>query len=89
MKIEIKAERMLDVPWKEKSTRDKGILIMTENTENPEYLSSKIEMMSSLKNLPDLGSLLMDLFHFIVFLLAFIIPLNMGMKRGDGRTDTF
>lgn len=57
---------------------------MTENTENPEYLSSKIEMMSSLKNLPDLGSLLMDLFHFIVFLLAFIIPLNMGMKRGGG-----
>lgn len=80
--MEIKAERILYVPCKEKNTRDKGILIMTENIENPEYLSSKIEMMSSLKDLPDLGSLLMDLFHCIVFLLAFIIPLNMGMKRG-------
>lgn len=66
----MKAERMLYVPSKEKSM--KRIPIMTESIESPEYLFSKIEVMSWLKDLPDLGSLLMDL---SVLLLCF--PFNI------------
>lgn len=72
---------MLYVPSKEKTM--KRIPFMTKGIESPEYLFSKIEMMSWLKDLPDLGLLSMDLFHCFVFLLTFIIPLNAGGGRGE------
>lgn len=73
----MKAERMLYVPSKEKSM--KRISFMIESIESPEYLSSKIEIMSWCKDTPDL---LMELFVlFLCFPFNIIIPLIFGGGR--------
>lgn len=73
----MKAERMLCIPSKEKNM--KRISIMTASIERPEYLFSKLEMMSRLEDLPcsALGSLywLTCLFHH------FVSTLNIGGEK--------
>ena len=76
----MKAERMLYVPCKEKIL--KRILIMIKSIECPEYLSSKTEIMSRLKDLSDLGSLLMDLSVSLLFLFNFYYHFKYLMGGG-------